>query len=281
MKTFSKPAGGERLNEVVCALCSRDDARRLYTSDSLWVRCRSCGLVYQNPQPVRDELLGRYDEEYFRYEIENESRFFELMKLGLSDIRFSEIEASLDGERGFLDVGCATGMLLEWVKSRGWREKGVEVCRPAAEFGRSARGVDIIDGTLEEASLGSSTLDMVHCSHLIEHLNDPKGFVRAVARVLKPGGYFAVTTPNIAGFQARLFRSEWRSLIADHLYLFSVRTLRRLLEEAGFTVQRVRTWGGLGMGTAPDFIKRPMDRIAKRLGVGDVVIMLARRRPPR
>ena len=277
MKTFSKQAGGERVRGVVCALCGRNDARPLYSLDSLWVRCRGCGLVYQNPQPVRDELLDRYDEEYFRYEIENESRFFELMKLGLSDIHFDELEASLDGEKSFVDVGCATGMLLEWVKGRGWREKGVEVCSPAVEFGRSRRGVDIIDGTLEDASLAEASFDMVHCSHLIEHLNDPKGFVREVARILKPGGYFAVTTPNIDGFQARLFRSAWRSLIPDHLFLFSIRTLRRLLEGAGFAVLRVRTWGGLGVGSAPGWIKRPMDRIAKRIGIGDVVIILARR----
>jgi len=85
-----------------------------------------------------------------------------------------------------------------------------------------------------------------------------------------------VTTPNVDGLQARLFRGAWRSAIADHLTLFSVRTLRRLLEEGGFQVLAVQTWGGLAKGTAPAWLKGPVDRWAKRRGRGDVVLMLAR-----
>lgn len=277
MKTFSKAPGGERLLAVRCALCGGDRTRRLFGPDSLWVRCSSCGLVYQDPQPERGKLLDRYDEEYFRYEIENEGQFFELMKKGLEDVRFEEIEESIAGERSFLDIGCATGMLIEWMKRRGWREKGVEVCSPAVAYGRSSRGVDIVDGTLEEARFPDASFDVVHCSHLIEHLNDPRGFLLEVARILAPRGHLIVTTPNIAGLQAKLFGDEWRSLIPDHLYLFSVKTLRRLLAETGFHVRRLKTWGGLGVGTARLLIKRPMDRLAKLLGFGDVVIMAAQK----
>ncbi|HUX20438.1 MAG TPA: class I SAM-dependent methyltransferase [Spirochaetia bacterium] len=277
MKTFSKSPGSERLVAVPCDLCGRESTRPLYGPRSLWVRCTECGLVYQNPQPVREELLGRYDDAYFNYEIENETGFFELMKLGLADIHFQEIESTLGDTRSFLDVGCATGMLIEWAKSRGWREKGVEVCSPAAEYGRNERGVDIFAGVLEEARFEDASLDVVHCSHLIEHLNDPHGFVQEAKRILAPGGYFIITTPNIDGLQSRLFRADWRSLIADHLYLFSASTLERLLRKQGFEILRRKTWGGLGVGTAPPWIKRSVDRLAKRFGFGDVVIVLARK----
>jgi hypothetical protein len=86
-----------------------------------------------------------------------------------------------------------------------------------------------------------------------------------------------VTTPNVDGLQARLFRGLWRSAIADHLTLFSVRTLRRLLEDCGFEVLAVQTWGGLAKGTVPAWLKGPVDRWAKRRGHGDVVLMLGRR----
>ena len=277
MKTFSKSPGTEALLEVNCSLCGGKNTRRLYEKDSLWVRCRECGLVYQDPQPVQNQLLDRYDDEYFRYEIENEAVFFDLMRKGLSDIDFRMDSRQEHESRVFVDVGCATGMLLEWAKSNGWSEQGVEVCKPAAEYGRTKRGVNIFIGSLEDARLEAESVDVVHCSHLIEHLTDPSGFVREVGRILRPDGVFIATTPNIDGFQARLFKTEWRSLIADHLFLFSVRTLRRLLESNGFRVIRKKTWGGLGVGSAPAWIKRPADRLAKLLGVGDVMIMLARR----
>lgn len=277
MKTFSKAAGREALRSVACALCGEEASTRFYDESSLWVRCGGCGLVYQNPQPVRDQLLDRYDREYFRYEVENEEAFLGLMRKGLADIGFEAIESALEGEKRIVDIGCATGMLIASMKERGWIEKGVEVCAPAAAYARKERGVDVFEGILENAGIVSSSIDVVHCSHLIEHLNDPLGFMLEVMRILKPGGHFIVTTPNVTGLQAYLFRAEWRSMIEDHLYLFSIATLTALLRKAGFRILKHKTWGGLAVGTAPGWVKRPVDRLAKAWGFGDVVIVLAKR----
>ncbi len=97
-------------------------------------------------------------------------------------------------------------------------------------------------------------------------------------RILKPGGFAVITTPNVEGFQARLFGSGWRSAIADHLVLFSRRTLGKLLQDSGFDVLATVTWGGLAAGTAPLLVKKPMDRLAKKLGFGDVMLFLTTRR---
>ena len=83
-------------------------------------------------------------------------------------------------------------------------------------------------------------------------------------RILAPGGYALITTPNIDGFQARLFGKSWRSAIADHTVLFSKKTLQKLVREVGFEVRRCVTWGGLAIGRAPALIKRPMDKLAKK-----------------
>ncbi|MCK7520880.1 MAG: hypothetical protein MZV64_25900 [Ignavibacteriales bacterium] len=55
---------------------------------SRFVRCRRCGLVYQDPRPVAEDLHRRYDEAYFAYELANEEAFFELMRRGLADVSF-------------------------------------------------------------------------------------------------------------------------------------------------------------------------------------------------
>lgn len=118
---------------------------------------------------------------------------------------------------------------------------------------------------------------MIHFSHLIEHVPDPRGFLREVRRILKPGGFAVITTPNVDGFQARLFKKGWRSAIADHLVLFSRRTLGKVIDESGFQTLRTVTWGGLAVGTAPLVIKKPLDKLAKRFGFGDVVLFLAQK----
>lgn len=279
MKTFSmKPAASERFEEIPCPLCGSDRRRERYVlDDARFVRCRSCGHTYQSPRPVFDDLRARYQDTYFDYEIENEQAFFRLMLQGLGDIRFEHIEASLNGARRFLDVGCATGMLLEHMKDRGWYVQGVEICAPAAEYGIRERGVQIEVATLEESALPGASFDVVHLSHLIEHVPDPRLFLSEAARVTRPGGHLVVVTPDIGGFQSRLFGRRWRSAIADHLHLFSYPVLRGLVEEAGFSILKKRSWGGVAAGMAPPWAKRAADIWAKRLNMGDVMILLARR----
>jgi SAM-dependent methyltransferase len=285
IKTWSTAAGEEKKRAVPCALCGGADfKKRLYCEGFAYVTCKRCGLVQINPQPEQAEVARRYQEgsgaEYLSYELANEAAFLRLQELALRDAGFEELEAAIKRSNAaaprVLDAGCATGALLAKLRDRGWACAGVELS-PAAEYARAERGLEVRKASLEESRFPDSSFDLVLASHLIEHLNDPAAFTREAHRVLAPGGYFVVTTPNIAGFQARLFGSRWRSAIFDHLYLFSAKTLSALLRQSGFVTERIRSWGGLAAGAAPAPIKRLADRAAKRLGAGDVMVIRARK----
>jgi SAM-dependent methyltransferase len=285
IKTWSTAVGEEAKRTIPCALCGGNEFKQhLCCEGFAYVRCKRCGLTQINPQPEQAEVARRYREgsgaEYLSYELANEASFLRLQELALQDAGFEELEAAIKRSKTVqprvLDLGCATGALLEKLRDRGWACVGVEIS-PAAEYARSTRGLEVRQTSLEESRFPGSSFDLVLASHLIEHLNDPATFVREVYRILAPGGHFLVTTPNISGFQARLFRSRWRSAIFDHLYLFSTRTLSALLRQSGFVVERLRTWGGLAAGVAPAPVKRFADRAAKRLGLGDVMLLRALR----
>lgn len=280
MKTFSKsPADSESLETVLCPVCGGSNFSRRWCIEGVpYVTCRRCTLVLQNPRPVSEALAARYDEEYFRYEIDNEENFFRLMMQGLRDICFFEnVANTLPMPKRILDVGCATGRLLHHFKQLGWHTSGVELCIPSAEYGNGKYEVGIHIGDLESAVFPDDHFSLVHASHIIEHVDDPAAFAEELHRILIPGGVFVCVTPSVDGFQARLFREKWRSAIPDHVTLFNKNTLRRLLKNQGFFVEAVRTWGGLGAGTAPGWIKNIADRMAKKTGFGDVVLMMGRK----
>jgi SAM-dependent methyltransferase len=278
VKTWSTPVMGEECRPVPCTLCggnvfipyfSCNDSGATFS----YVRCAHCGLVQINPQPEPAAVASRYDrgEDYLAYEQKNEAAFLRLQDLALRDAGFFALEKT-NGR--ILDIGCATGALLASLETRGWTVQGVEISGPQAAYCRH-RGLNVSSLPLEENHFPPEYFDVVSASHLIEHLNDPGVFVREIYRILKKGGRFYVTTPNIAGFQARLFGGRWRSAIFDHLYLFSRKTLCVLLERAGFRIERCSTWGGLAAGTAPKPVKALFDRAAKRFGFGDVMIVRA------
>lgn len=276
MKTFSKkPAQHESRASIPCPICGgMSFVQRWSVGTSHWVACRQCKLLMQNPQPVTEDILDRYDDEYFHYEKENEENFLNLMKLGLKDIGFDELVGARGENRSFLDIGCATGRLSASLKDQGWHAEGVEVCRAAAEFGSRNFAVPIFPGTLEEAGFSDHSFHFVHNSHVIEHINRPDLFMEEIYRILKPGGYYICATPNSLGLQALLFQEKWRSAIPDHLFLFSLHTLPLLAKKSGFHIVRKKTWGGLGKGTAPDWLKKLADSLVKPLAWGDVMIYL-------
>ncbi|MDC7232370.1 MAG: class I SAM-dependent methyltransferase [Spirochaetales bacterium] len=280
-KTFSKmPAQEEGQTFIDCPNCGSSSFRSSWqTPEAQWQRCSRCSLVLQNPQPRREDIIKRYDDEYFSYESLNEDSFLELMLLGLKDIGFSRWNSLEKERKTFLDIGCATGRLGDYLNRSGWKAQGVEVCREAAAFGNKHYDINIFPGTVEEAEFPDESFYFVHNSHVIEHINRPDLFMKEIHRILEPGGYYLCATPNCDGFQAKLFGSRWRSVIADHLFLFSKKTLRSMAEKNGFAVRQIRTWGGLGAGYAPGFIKKPVDRLVKLTGWGDVMMMVLQKLP--
>ena len=118
--------------------------------------------------------------------------------LGIShDAIYSTVDAVLAWHRAsgtLADIGCGTGRLWERLRGRFQRCIGVDAVRfeglPAdIEF----RGADL-DARALPVSTGEA--DAVVAVETIEHLENPRAFVRELARIARPGGLVVVTTPN-------------------------------------------------------------------------------------
>lgn len=93
-----------------------------------------------------------------------------------------------------VDVGCGKGNLWSFVEQRFDKYIGVDVLR---YDGFPAKGdfvkVDLDTGT---APLADGCADVVASVETIEHLENPRAFMRELVRLAKPGGWVIVTTPN-------------------------------------------------------------------------------------
>jgi len=289
VKTWSMPVSAGKSKTRPCALCGSLIFKPALVCEGFsFVKCKHCGLVQRNPQPDKNEILARYSStygnDYLSYELENEAAFLKLQQLALKDAGFSKLEKTLfavkqpraDSVPSILDIGCATGALLAALRDKGWRVTGVEIS-PSAIYAKNERKLDVRNIPLEENIFPDNSFDVILASHLIEHLNEPKTFLEETYRILKNNGSIFITTPDISGFQSLLFGSRWRSAIFDHLYLFSRRTLSKMLKTVGFKVISRHSWGGLAVGVAPKTVKKAADFLAKRLNFGDVMIIYARK----
>ena len=148
--------------------------------------------------------------------------------------------------RRMLDVGCNYGFGMDLVRHlHGWETVGVE---PSLAGARGARdlGLDIRAEYVTESTEFDELFDVVLASEVLEHVPDPKAFLRTLARLLTPDGILVLTTP--AAEAVNPGNADELVLIAlspgFHGFLTSVEGLERLLDAVGFASISVRRDGG-------------------------------------
>lgn len=93
-----------------------------------------------------------------------------------------------------LDVGCGAGRLWPCVRGRFERYVGVDAVR-YEEFPTDAE-FHQLDLDAGRALLPAGCADVVASVETIEHLENPRAFMRELVRLARPGGLVLVTTPN-------------------------------------------------------------------------------------
>jgi 2-polyprenyl-3-methyl-5-hydroxy-6-metoxy-1,4-benzoquinol methylase len=117
---------------------------------------------------------------------------------GDSEARIHEAAAELlrgRGARGIvLDVGCGIGRFRDASRDFSTAYIGVDVVRHP----HLPQDVTFVRADLDRDPIpvDSASADIVAAIETIEHLENPHAFAREIARVVKPGGWVVVTTPN-------------------------------------------------------------------------------------
>ncbi len=224
------------------------------------VRC-ACGMVFVTPQPGRATLEQAYNADYYR-PWKNQAR----IRAHIWRVRANRAAALSPPPGRLLDVGSGTGDFLRQVRSRGWEVTGTELSPAGTEMAR-AHGIEIMQGEIWEAGLPSGAFDIVTCWHVIEHATDPRRMLTEIHRILRPGGWLILATPNLEdhifrvayrlarGRRPHLYEPNEREV---HLFVFSPPTLRRLAVSIGY--ERVTL--GFDRGAATVWGKRVVDALA-------------------
>jgi 2-polyprenyl-3-methyl-5-hydroxy-6-metoxy-1,4-benzoquinol methylase len=146
-----------------------------------------------------------------------------------------------------LDVGCGSGEWLSVMKELGWNAEGVDFDRDAVNA-CAGSGLTVHPGSVQDQRFPAAHFDAVTLNHVIEHVPDPVATLEECMRILKPGGTLVMLTPNAGSICHRVFKSDWRGLEPPrHLHLFSMNSMRKLLDQAHVRHFFVRTQVGTSL----------------------------------
>jgi len=166
--------------------------------------------------------------------------------------RFAAETARVPAEISVIDVGCGRGKASAIVRERGFQVLGFDVAEDRiseASANYPSIRFDVFSG-YENIRERYGPQDAIVSFEVVEHLYDPAAFAARVHEALKPGGLMVLTTPYHGYFKnlAISLLNQWddhhMSLrLHSHIKFFSPRTVRTLLETAGFTDLRFGSVG--------------------------------------
>ena len=228
--------------QAVCNHCGSTGPRLLASLGRYTlVECSNCGLAYIADPPEPTELAAMYQGEAdYHTELHDphSPAFARMAGVAGEHLAFTRRWAS--GGR-LIDIGCSTGLFLDKAKSAGFRAEGAEFSAASAQFARDHFGLQVTDGDIHAVDAAPESFDLLTMFDVIEHVRDPAADIAAAHRLLKPGGLFILSTPNIDGLFPRASQplagvlGHWPHPEPPwHLYQFSVRTLTAMLEQRGF-----------------------------------------------
>ncbi len=173
------------------------------------------------------------------------SEAYPVSRCGQDDSRVTAVLPLIGKVGRVLDVGCLDGTIGELFLKLGNEVYGIDASEPALEKAR-ARGVKAQRGNVEERfPFDDAMFDAVFAGEIIEHIFDVDSMLSEIRRVVKPGGAFVVTTPNLAAFGRRLLlllnrnphiEISFTGGAAGHIRYFIRQTLFEILEKHGFRV---------------------------------------------
>ena len=130
-----------------------------------------------------------------------------------------------------LDVGCGTGANLLMLSQYGDAE-GVDISEDALSFCRE-RGLDKVRlAAGEQLPYEDGTFDLVTAFDVVEHMDDDLAGLREMRRVLRPGGRALLFVPTF------MFLWGLQDDVSNHRRRYRLPELRRVLEQAGFEIER-------------------------------------------
>ncbi|MDZ4784485.1 MAG: class I SAM-dependent methyltransferase [bacterium] len=265
------------MTEIIskCIICEsneflRDEAATFYLNLAapLEVRCCiRCDFKWLNPQPseaeykelyqvgylganreqqAQGELLKQYppkDEQYEEEVIPTRMKWYQSRLFRLRRIRPKSL--------ALFDIGAGTGDFVALAKEFRWDASGMEVSKFACQRAKEKYRVDLINMDLDQLlTKHGRQYDVVHMSHVLEHISNPKEFLSKVKKLIAYDGLIVIEVPN--QFRSwsddlvnrKLSRQQIpRSTFSiHHPYFYGKTHLKYLLESQGYQVLSATTF---------------------------------------
>lgn len=263
MKHNRKEAALKNLNEfnpnnkVLCPICNSIEYEfyvNIYGYQ--YCECQDCKSIFLANLPNAEELYQGKEEIAVEHYINKE--IFDKRKEIISKPKLDFVLECLNSYYGcdfkiksWLDIGCATGELLSFVKDMGIEAVGIESDFREVEFARNVCGLEIIEGYVDSNNPNEDIINAVHNAtvisfiNVLEHIPNPIDFINDIYQYSNDDSILVFEVPrhpSLASFSNLVSHDAvYRHMVPpQHLQIFTELGVEKILKDK-FEV--IATWG--------------------------------------
>lgn len=243
----------EKLNQ--CPLClntlknsEQETRNRLYLEavDTLVSQktfkieqCGSCGFLFTNPRPKKNEITKYYQSEAYISHTENNQTIKERIYFMVQKTMLRKKTALLKKYtkpqcRKLLDFGCGTGNFIDYAQQNGFESMGYEPeinARQKAE----TKGLNIIQDLELLFGNKTTTFDVITLWHVLEHLHNFPSVLDDFHTKINKGGLLVIAAPMALSADANYYKNHWAGWdLPRHLYHFTRESLVSCCTKAAY-----------------------------------------------
>lgn len=198
-----------------------------------YYRCCNCRSIFIYPIPNNLSLFYRQD--YPAYSVKNSSKIESNLKY-LETAKLEIVKQHVSSGK-LIEIGPAAGRFLTVANGAGFDVFGIEQDTSCAAHISNTLKLQVAcsDKPTDELKKLASCCDVVVAWHVIEHLQDLRGFSTSASKALRgPNSVVIVSAPNPESWSFKIFGRYWVHLDAPrHLTLIPLQALDKLMADQG------------------------------------------------
>ena len=192
-----------------------------------WVKCKECSLYRSDP--ISDiDLSELYKISTFDYSTELH---------GLRNSYRKIVLKTCPNPKGksIVEIGGGNGFFLEEAQEMGFTELiEIEPSLSAYESAHETLKPYFIVDMLRDGLVPNNSVDIVVIFHVLDHLPDPLFVLNLIYKMLKPDGSICIAVHNVNSVSAKILRNKSPIFDVEHTYLYSKKTIKKLLNKSEF-----------------------------------------------
>ena len=233
---------------AVCEFCGCSDATTYrYSYTPPWydsrplelLKCSECNLVRASPRPDAEELYHGYLHGNAAAEAVRERK---LARPNVDQKHRRTVEEACRHAtrpvKRLYDMGCGAGTIMMQARELGLEAGGNDVNKAAVDALQEL-GFDAQLGFTKDIQVNGQ-YDVVMNLDYLEHSYTPFADLKMCHAMLGDGGVLSIQTLYLGSPEHRRDGDAWGLFGRGHFHYFFPETLRRMTEQAGFTIQEFK-----------------------------------------